>query len=330
MVIGGTQTRVANYRDDYFAICYIDALYEVFGFFNLPNVLSVQNTVELRNATGMPLESYSDSEGNTKLLAYQTTTGLTRAQVIALFTGTTPYRAQDIMCYNNFVVVNCKHLGLSCLLGIRINTNNDGASGTWVASTYNDATRYPTIVRFEKSDLSTLVEADYKVITLNISGLAGKDGIGRMYQTANYMCWFEKVGTDLLFRAISKANIEAATTQITSFDKTVTIPLGTSTGGWGNYTSFFGGTDRFLNFVFSEGDDIYASFVGSIASGPNWVIAMKIDVVAETYEPFIISSDRTTITTMTYNPDTDDVMVSRGTGAKMYEDKSLATLPLTY
>lgn len=325
----GVQVRTARYKNDYFAMAYINTAYNIFPFINLPPIINTDDTIELRTATGLTAASYSDIEVNNAILAYQITTGLTRDQVIDLFLQTTPYRSQDVIAYDDFVIVNLKHLGVSGLTGIRINREED-MSGDWVDETYNNFTRFPTIVRFEKADLSTLVEADYKIITLDIAGFETYNGLGRMYQTDSYVCWFYKEGTNLFFKAISKANIEAATTEINSFDKEVMIPLGTSTGGWGNYTSFFGGNDRFLNFCFSEGDNIYASFVGSIAGDGDWIIAMKIDVVAQTYEPFLSSSDRTTVTTMTYNPDTDDCVVSRGTSAKMYENISVASLPLAY
>lgn len=329
LILTGVQVRRVDYIKDYFAICYLSTSFDVFEFPNLPISLDRSHTIQLRQETGLVLGEYSDRDVETAISNYQLSEGLTRDQVIDLFLETTPYRAQDSICYDDFVIVNCKHFGPSALQGIRINRLPD-LSGDWVDHTYYNLTRYPTIVRIEKSDLSTLVESDYKVITLDIAGFETYDGLGRMYQTDNYVCWFYKEGTDLFFKAISKANIEAATTEINSFDKEVLIPLGTSTGGWGNYENFFGGSDRLSNFCFSEGDNIYASLVGSIASGLNWVIAVKIDVVAETYEPFLISSDRTTVTTMTRNPDTDDAMICRGAGAKMYENISVATLPLTY
>lgn len=330
LVFTGTQVRVSNYRDNYFAICYINTSYQVLPFPQLPTIINTNDTVKLRTETNLSSASYSDTDVNTAINAYQLAKGLTRAQVINLFRATTPYRANDVACYNNFVVVNCKHLGISALNGIRINTNEDGVSGTFITSSVDNATRVPTLIRVEKSNLSTIVMGDYKTISINATGMTGKDYLGRMVVTDNYLVFFEKVGTDLIIRAISKTNFEAATTQITSFDKGVTIPLGTSTGGWGNYTNFGGDTDRFLNFAFAQGDFVYASLVGSIASGPNWVIAYKIDIANSSYTPFIISSDRTTVTTMTYNPDTDDATISRGTGAKTYEDITVASLPLTY
>lgn len=327
VIATGNGTRLPAYQSSYMKFGYINSFLAQNYFVNLPKILDVYQTIYLRSDAGLENESYDNATTFAKLKAFQSAGSYTWTQVKDLFTSTTPYHMDGVVAYGNEAVFLLRHAGISALRNIEIPVNEDGTGGT-ITSDFGRSTHYPKVLYFNKADLGTLVEADYKLVEIQAIGYADAFGLKAIESDA-YVCFLFNEGTNLVVRCILKTAIATASSgaPITTIDKTITIAKGGTAGNWGYLAA---ANNQFRRDSFSIGDDLYVTISGTAIADGNPAIALKIDIVAQTWEVFMTASNDDTPTTMTYNAVTDNVLATRGSTAELFENISLASLPLTY
>lgn len=330
LVFCGTDVRESDYQNDYCKCGYTDGT-TAYNLPNRPNEFNPQTAITLRQTTfGLPNENYSDAEVETQVLAYLTANpGSTRLDVINMFLDTSLWRMLNVSGYDNKLVFALQRRGVSALRGIRINDQAD-LLGTWYDETYNVSTDYPSCLYLDKSDLSTLLNADYKKVQFQVAGLQGVTNIGRVFVSTDYLVFVNNESETGYFRVISKTNLETAATTtgiITSFDSVFTIAL--STGGYLGNTSSFTGTDRYRNIQFLIGNDLYVSCYTTNTDGGNRIIGYKINLATGTITPFLTNATGQTLsTTLNYDASSDKLLVARGTQAWEVNSFTSETLPI--
>lgn len=335
VLLQGNGVRLSLYQTGYLYLIRFDtSTYVQVRITALPSVLNIQETIDFRKALGLTDTTHTDAEVENAIQAYILSTGESRAQVIARFTGACKYDGRDIASYGTKTVIGLNRREISALR--TINVEDTPGSGIWYTETYGQSTDYPAAAYFDIADVEDLTAGDVKIVEFQVAGLQGTGGIGRVGVSDNYIYWLKNDPTNsrAIVRAVTKTNFEAAAAGsgiITSFDKTIYVSTGSTSNTYG-----FGDADKFevpsttyqSNAFLAVGDKIYATIRSNVAESGTYPAVIEIDLSAGTYRTFATRNASTTTKSISYNATTDRMLVSQGTSLFVIDNFSLVSPPI--
>ena len=322
----GSEVRQAAYFNGYFYAALINhATYSVSDIPNKPNQFNPQVGRLLRQALGLTQNTYSDSAVELAFQNWITANGYTRSQGINLFLDTAKWSSNDIVNFGNTSVFSLTYPGISALRGIRINQFADG-SGVWFDENYGRSTKYPACLVITKPDMTTISQTDYKLVEFQISGLQGKDTVGRVGVSDNYVFFPNNYISEGKYKihVISKTALLAAATAgtpITAWDRVIEVAIGSTTvttlgisGG-----QYFGTRYEYQDVYFIIGEDLYIS----VNLHNSDVVIQKINLSTGTVTD-ICSHSNNLDKVISYDSETNRMWVCIGTEA--YHVDNLTTI----
>ena len=250
---------------------------------DLPTDLNKSIGIEVREKYGLSATSYdrADVESIVSVILANNP-AMTRSMLIDEFFNTAKWQFWDVCGYlfssTRTFVAMLKFKRAAAMRNIEI---FDGAA--YVSEFRDDATTYQSIAYVSTNNVTTLASSDWALITINTTEI----GIGdfrdmRIAETTDHVLIFDNVNASGVgyIHIISKTNLDtiAKTTKaITSFDRVVSVPLGSSSAslGFGSGGSNSSSTQG-NGFVDTLGNDAYFTIKSENGSSP-YPCIMRVD-----------------------------------------------------
>ena len=261
-----------------------------------PNEFNFRSAVDLRSLTALSDPTYSDVNVESAIQAYMTSSGKSRATVIAEFLNTARWGCADAHTYGTKTVVGLSYNGVLGLSGIRIRETLP--SGTWIDQTYyqNEGGKALFI---DTSDILTLAPSEIKPVQFTLA--PNVQEMGRVAGSDNYLAFIVNDPTNEqgIIRVVTKTDFETAANgsgEITSLARTIEVSFGSTSNvyGFGDAQYFDSTNTHCSNAYFCEGDDLYITCRSNVIDAGLYPCILKVDLSTGSSEVFAKSATRAT------------------------------------
>lgn len=261
-----------------------------------PNEFNFRSAIDIRTTTGLTAASPSDGTVAAAVLAYMSSSGQTRAQVIAEFLDTCRWKISDAHTYGTKTVVGLGYQGVLGLDGMRIEETT--GSGIWIDQSYY-STQGGKALLIDTTDILNVAPSEIKPVQFNLT--PNVQSMGRVAGSTNYLAFIVNDPTNEqgFIRVVSKTDFETAANGsgiVTIIPTVVTIDFGGgSSYGFGDTVYFDNFNTHCSNAYFCEGDNLYITCRSNINEGGGlYACVIKVDLATGSSETFVKSATRAT------------------------------------
>ena len=297
VVIGGISSRSASHHEGA-SFNMLNLTTKVVSSINdkFPNEFTRGSAINLRSLVGLTSETYSDTDVEIAVQAYMTSSGKSRATVIAEFLNTCRWKIADMYTSGNKTYVGLANQGVLGLKNIRI--EQTVSSGIWINENYYSSSGGKALL-IDSTNIYNLQPSEIKPVTFNLT--PNVNDMGRIALSDNYVAFLINYddGTSVI-RIVTKTGFDTAANGsgiITSLPTQVNLDAGIVATNYG-----FGDGDDFNHYDTHEtnayvtvGDILYVTYRSTVDEGGGLKpCVLKVNLTDGSVETFAKSATMTT------------------------------------